>query len=350
MSWFGIAGRAFVRRNPTEVRNELQKEFNSSLSLDRLLEQSLEKTPGRFLERNGDLLQFFGTARVGKDEMAKVLREQGYQPYSFAQPLKQVGQMLFGLSDRETWDDSIKENVIATWGMTPRKIFQRLGTEGARNIFKPEIWGQLAARRWQDIRDQKSLDRPWLAPESHILQKNPEDFRDFTLRQAARIMFDLGGSPWEWSEEVLMQRIEAETIPAIISAVDMPMEKYWEIRKTLPLFAQVSIGPNVLLPEIIGMSTPDVRFEDEGQIIRADFSFTDAYLRPYPPGQVMVIHRILPDEFYEKMKENSTISHASEMGIANNPKDTNIWNDGSLNEFKEKILLSLNQKEVCLEM
>ena len=43
--------------------------------------------------------EFASTARVGKDEVARVLKEDlGFRLYSFALPLKQSAQVLFGLN------------------------------------------------------------------------------------------------------------------------------------------------------------------------------------------------------------------------------------------------------------
>lgn len=87
-----------------------------------------------------------GPARAGKDTIAKHLVEHhGFIKNSFADPLKRAGQQMFMLTEEQTWSDELKEQVIKWWGMSPRQMFQKLGTEGGRNVFGEDLW----LKRWQ---------------------------------------------------------------------------------------------------------------------------------------------------------------------------------------------------------
>jgi hypothetical protein len=80
-------------------------------------------------------------ARCGKDTVARRLREKhGFKTIAFADPIKRGAQQLFGLTEKQTWDDSVKEIVIPEWNLSPRQIFQRLGTEFGRETIHPDIW------------------------------------------------------------------------------------------------------------------------------------------------------------------------------------------------------------------
>ncbi|KMU96678.1 hypothetical protein AC138_07500 [Pseudomonas putida] len=53
--------------------------------------------------------------------------------YALADPLKAGCQAIFGLSDAEAWSDEAKEKTIDLWGLSPRQLFQRAGTEWLRD-------------------------------------------------------------------------------------------------------------------------------------------------------------------------------------------------------------------------
>lgn len=87
-----------------------------------------------------------GKARVGKDTVATYLMQHyGFIRSAFADPLKRAAQQMFGLSDEETWSEALKEVVIPYWGLSPRQMFQKLGTECGRQVFFDDIW----LRRWK---------------------------------------------------------------------------------------------------------------------------------------------------------------------------------------------------------
>lgn len=73
-------------------------------------------------------------ARSGKDTVASMLMEHPeVATYALADPLKAGCQAIFGLSDAEAWSDEAKEKTIDLWGLSPRQLFQRAGTEWLRD-------------------------------------------------------------------------------------------------------------------------------------------------------------------------------------------------------------------------
>ena len=91
------------------------------------------------------LIGITGKARSGKDSAARYLWTQyGFTRIALADPLKAAAQAMFGLSDRQAWDDELKEVEIPFWGMTPRRMLQLLGTDASKPIFGNDIW----VKRW----------------------------------------------------------------------------------------------------------------------------------------------------------------------------------------------------------
>ena len=83
------------------------------------------------------LIGISGKAQSGKDTLGKFLCER-YRclHYYFAKPLKEGAKIMFALTDEQIEN---KEKVIEPWGISPRTIYQRLGTEVGRGI-DPAIW------------------------------------------------------------------------------------------------------------------------------------------------------------------------------------------------------------------
>lgn len=91
--------------------------------------------------------------RRGKDtcsQMAKELLEEWGYPVrldAFAASLKEgIGKGVFGLTNEQLYGEA-KFAVDPFWGLTPRDILQRGGTEAMRNTFGQDIWVQTVERR-----------------------------------------------------------------------------------------------------------------------------------------------------------------------------------------------------------
>lgn len=92
-----------------------------------------------------------GKKGSGKDTVAHFLAKRYcVERTAFAAPLKEAAQVIFGLSDRQvngTIED--KETVDPRWGLTPREIMQRLGTEVGRGICE-DVWVRRCRQRIEE--------------------------------------------------------------------------------------------------------------------------------------------------------------------------------------------------------
>jgi len=83
-----------------------------------------------------------GKKGSGKDTLADYLvNTKGFVKYSFAKPVKDISKILFNLSEEQLYGN-LKETIDDKIGLSPRVIFQRLGTEfGQDLIYKlfPEL-------------------------------------------------------------------------------------------------------------------------------------------------------------------------------------------------------------------
>jgi hypothetical protein len=77
-----------------------------------------------------------GRKRHGKDSVGNILRkEYGFSATAFADAVKRVAMDVYGLSwDQCYGDGPEKEAVEPRWGLSPRVIMQRIGTEVGRSI------------------------------------------------------------------------------------------------------------------------------------------------------------------------------------------------------------------------
>jgi dephospho-CoA kinase len=129
------------------------------------------------------LIGLSGPAQVGKDAVAKYLnREHGYLRQAFADPVKRTAQQMFGLSEDETWRDELKQAVNEYWGITHREMFQKVGTEGGRDVFGNDLW----IRRWLKFYEENK-------EHANIVVS------DVRFDNEAEIIRDLGGVVWHVS-------------------------------------------------------------------------------------------------------------------------------------------------------
>jgi len=86
------------------------------------------------------LLGLTGPTGVGKDTIAQILIDDyGFVRLAFGDALKQVAQIAFDLGD--LWlADSHKTTVHPYWGITPREMFQKVGTDAFRKTFGDDFW------------------------------------------------------------------------------------------------------------------------------------------------------------------------------------------------------------------
>ena len=99
------------------------------------------------------IIAFAGRANAGKDLAGKYLVEHyKFLHYYFAKPLKEGCKHLFQLTYHQIED---KEKVIEPWGISPRKIYQKIGTDICRSI-DPNIWVK-NAQMFIDINKHRNI-------------------------------------------------------------------------------------------------------------------------------------------------------------------------------------------------
>ena len=122
------------------------------------------------------MIGFLAKRKRGKDTACDYLvNNYGYTKRGFADPLKLGVQQLFGFSDEQLYTD-MKEEVDKNWGVSPRTVFQVVGTDVVRNLFpklllpgignnfwikNADIWyknNQDKKIVWSDVRFQNEVD------------------------------------------------------------------------------------------------------------------------------------------------------------------------------------------------
>lgn len=95
------------------------------------------------------LIGFTGKAGTGKDTAADfMVRRFAFEKYSFALPIKQALNAMFGWSMSQ-WDDRAwKETPQPGLATSPRILAQTLGTEWGREVIHPDLWVKIARRRY----------------------------------------------------------------------------------------------------------------------------------------------------------------------------------------------------------
>lgn len=81
-----------------------------------------------------------GKAGAGKDLAAKALIQRGWFKYSFAQPIRDGIEAMFGISQEDMLDPVIKNQANFKYGHSIRSMMQLAGTEFARNMIHPDVW------------------------------------------------------------------------------------------------------------------------------------------------------------------------------------------------------------------
>jgi len=86
------------------------------------------------------IIGFSGKKRVGKDTAADIAVENhNFEKGSFAAPIKTVAREVFLLNDQQLYGD-LKEVEDPHWGMSPREIMQKVGTDFARTVYHEDLW------------------------------------------------------------------------------------------------------------------------------------------------------------------------------------------------------------------
>lgn len=247
-------------------------------------------------------------ARSGKDTVASIILGMGnVTTYAFADPVKVGCQLLFGLNDDETWDDSIKEIVLKDWGMSPRQFFQSVGTGWFRNA-NEDHW-VLRAKRAMDLAKLTGEEYP-LPDDAHI-KLAAQAFYGLTDQQALDSSKAATIIPfWGMSPNNMFDFLK--------SKIQQDFPNFLSIRNNRKIERPTRAVPSISSSDVIVFK--DVRYENEAAFVRG------------AEGQIWHICR---DNI------SSVNAHCSEGGIQFEDGDILIENNGSIEELKVKILEAL---------
>ena len=95
------------------------------------------------------LIGFAGLQGSGKDSCGDVLANKGYVKCAFASPVKLFSKQLFDLSDDQLWGDS-KNVVDDRYGLSPRQLMQKFGTDFVRDMICKSFWVDKFAEWYKD--------------------------------------------------------------------------------------------------------------------------------------------------------------------------------------------------------
>ncbi|WP_262377001.1 deoxynucleotide monophosphate kinase [Pseudomonas sp. WS 5059] len=248
-------------------------------------------------------------ARSGKDTVASMLlKHENVAAFALADPLKSGCQALFGLTSDEAWSDAIKEEVVDLWSLSPRLMFQMLGTEWMRH-HNPEHWL---------MRADKQLNQP------HIdLTPPPSDeylsHSEAPLRLTAQAFFGFtNAQTWEPYEQGAVDQYWSitpnEAFKLIKNLTRQYFPNYEDVRAKRP------VRP---------LETKQLSLEDKSVIIIKDIRYeNEADFWRSHNGVIWHIQR------KDALK---VASHSSEEGVQHKPLDLLIENDGNLEDLQTKV-------------
>lgn len=87
-------------------------------------------------------------AGVGKDTIASHLcAKYGFRQLAFADPLRAAASEVFGINVGMMLDPLTKNKVDEFWGLSPRQVLQKMGTDAMRGTFGEDVWLKALAAR-----------------------------------------------------------------------------------------------------------------------------------------------------------------------------------------------------------
>lgn len=112
----------------------------------------------------GIIIGLAGKKNSGKSEVARILvRHRGFTEATFAGELKATARRLYGLSNEQVnGTQEEKEAIDPRWGLSPRQILQRLGTNVGREVH-PLTW----IRALERVIDAEP-HYPWVVPDARF--------------------------------------------------------------------------------------------------------------------------------------------------------------------------------------
>lgn len=98
------------------------------------------KKYARNIDKPITLIGIMGRKQSGKDTVGKYFVEKyGFKRLAYADTLKEVCKIIFGLTDEQVYGNEKKEIKDKYWNHTPREILQKVGTELFRDTLSKEL-------------------------------------------------------------------------------------------------------------------------------------------------------------------------------------------------------------------
>lgn len=166
------------------------------------------------------LIGIVAQKRAGKDTIADFLiNNNGFQKYSFADPIKYGAIAMFGFTKEQMWGSAEdKETVDPRWGISPRRMLQLMGTELFQfDIQKHLKEGEFTVGRsvWVErfkmwYKEEKDKAIKWFltAKTAGIVNGNPEFnvvIADVRFPHEADAIREMGGEIWRVERPSLKQ-------------------------------------------------------------------------------------------------------------------------------------------------
>lgn len=106
-----------------------------------------------------NIIAFTGLRGHGKSTAAEALvNEYGYVHLNFADPLREVCHIVYGVSYEEMLDPVLKETPLTRWPYkSPRELLQRIGTEMFREYID-DTWVQAWANKVKQVLEGSAVD------------------------------------------------------------------------------------------------------------------------------------------------------------------------------------------------
>ena len=103
------------------------------------------------------VIGIIGEKRHGKDTIANYLvKKYSFEKKTLAGPLKEICRILFGFNNEQLYGN-LKEDIDEYWNVSPRKMYQFIGTDLFRKQFT-KICPQIKDRFWIEIVKKQIID------------------------------------------------------------------------------------------------------------------------------------------------------------------------------------------------
>jgi hypothetical protein len=164
------------------------------------------------LRREKQIVAFCGKKRSGKDTAGDSIANLGYYPIGFADPIKEMCQIVFEFDDEQVYG-SKKGKTDELWGFSPRWAMQTIGTELFRDKIGEDVWVKSLLARIDsskvnkfavtDVRFPNEVDHLQRAGAEIIYVKRPDRHPNFnpTKKKIAKLSSS-GSITWNLVKKV----------------------------------------------------------------------------------------------------------------------------------------------------